>query len=141
MKKVFISRQVHDELIKLANKYSPKIICGFLVGKREEDRIIVEEHYVLPTSSGPKIHFKPNWSAYHSTADIIHEQRKTIVGEFHTHPDGSEQLNINDRKILRKLGGGFWIIATPNKIVPWHFRVSYEKHKREIFEKLELHIT
>ena len=110
----------------------------------KENRIIVKERYVLPTASGPKIHFKPNWSAYRGTANIIHEQKKTIVGEFHTHPDGSEELNINDKRILRKLGGGFWIIATPDKIVPWHFRISYETHsararyRREIFEKLEL---
>jgi len=136
-----MSRKVHYELIKLANKYSPKIVCGFLVGKREENKIIVEEHYVLPTLSGPKIHFKPNWSAYQSTANIIHEQRKTIVGEFHTHPDGNENLNINDRKILRKLGGGFWIIATPKKVIPWYFSVTREKHKEENFEKLELNLT
>lgn len=76
-----MDRKVRDELIKLANKYS-KIVCGFPVGKREENKIIVKESYVQPARSGPKIHFRPNWSAYRSTKNWIHERKKRLSVNF-----------------------------------------------------------
>jgi len=79
-----MSKKIHAKLTKLANKYSPKIVCGFLVGKREENRMIVEEYYVLLTASNPKTHFKPNWSAYRSTANIIHEEKDNHRRVSHT---------------------------------------------------------
>jgi proteasome lid subunit RPN8/RPN11 len=81
--------------------------------------VIIEEVYPIPTQSGPRIHFKPVWPAYREVKKFIYDSKKNVVGEFHTHPDGSEELNINDRKILKKLGGGLWIIVTPKKVVPW----------------------
>jgi proteasome lid subunit RPN8/RPN11 len=139
IKKVVVSRKIHDELIKLVSKYSPKIICGLLSGKKESDVVIIERFYPIPTICGPKIHFKPNWAAYQDVKNVIYDAKTDIVGEFHTHPDGMEELNINDRKILRKLGRGLWIIVTPQKVVPWYFEVI-DKFKH-ICEKPDLELT
>jgi proteasome lid subunit RPN8/RPN11 len=119
LRKVVITKKVHDDLINIALKYSPKIICGLLSGRVKSGVVTVEEVYPIPTQSGPRIHFKPVWSAYRQVKEFIYNSKKDVVGEFHTHPDGSEELNINDRKILKKLRSGLWIIVTPEKVVPW----------------------
>jgi len=49
---------------------------------------------------------------------------KCIVGEFHTHPDGIDELNSNDKKILRKLRYGFWIITTKENVIPWFYQAD-----------------
>lgn len=132
IQKVIIPQRIHDYLIRIANKYSPNIICGLLSGTVHYDTIIVEEAYPIPTRSGPKVHFKPVWSAYYDVKNMIYESRKSIVAEFHTHPDGSEELNVNDKKILKKLGKGLWILVTCKGIVPWYFEM---KNKSEGFYK------
>lgn len=121
IERVLIKKSTYDDLIGLANKYAPKITCGLLIGKRIADIVHVDEIYPLPTISGPKIHFKPSWSAYRGAVNDVHEEKKTIVGEFHTHPDGTEELNLNDKRILRKLRSGLWIIVTASTVVPWYF--------------------
>ena len=133
-----MSKKTQDDLVRLANKYSPRIVCGLLSGEKKLDAVIVEEFYPIPTRCGPKIHFKPSWDAYRDVKNRIHEIKKSFVGEFHTHPDGMEELNINDRKILRKLGGGFWVIVTLQRVVPWYFK-HIDKSK-DICERVPLEI-
>ena len=117
-----MSRKIHDDLINLANKHSPRIICGLLAGRMESGVVVVEKFYAIPTRWGPKIHFKPDWNAYRFYKKWMRDRGESFIGEFHTHPDGTEELNINDQKILRKLRRGFWIIVTPEKVVPWYYK-------------------
>ncbi|MFH8119958.1 MAG: Mov34/MPN/PAD-1 family protein [Candidatus Aenigmatarchaeota archaeon] len=140
IEKIIIKRQTYESMIQLAKKCQPKIICGFIIGRIEDNRIFIDDFYVLPTISGPKIHFKPNWKAYREGQQYIKENlKKEIVGEFHTHPDGVEELSVNDRKILNRLGKGFWVIVTTQKVVPWYFEVIIDEFK-SVIEKLRLEI-
>ena len=122
VEKVVIKKEAYDDLIRLANKYAPKIICGFLVGRKDGETIHIDEVREAITRTSRRFHFKPNWHNYSYVNSKIEEEGKDVVGEFHSHPNGSEQLNLNDKKILRTLGGGFWIIVTLEKVIPWFFR-------------------
>lgn len=143
IQRVLIRKTTYSALVGLAKKYAPRITCGLLIGKRIGDVVHVDEIYPLPTFTGPKIHFKPSWSAYRSALNDIHEEKKTKVGEFHTHPDGTEELNLNDKRILRSLGSGLWIIATPSTVVPWHFCVQrYKEHfPTESFSQVSMELV
>lgn len=99
-----MTEKTYKDLIRLGEKYTPKIICGFLVGRREGKEVYVEEVREVITRTSRRWHFKPNWWNYHSVQRKIKKEGKQIVGEFHTHPNGVEELNYNDRKILRRLG-------------------------------------
>lgn len=96
-----MTKKIQDGLIEVEKRCCPRIICGLLSGRRESETLIVEEFYPIPTRYGPKIHFKPDWTAYRDVKNRIYEAKKDVVGEFHTHSDGTEELNINDRKILK----------------------------------------
>lgn len=120
--KAVIIKEAYDDLIRLANKYAPKIICGFLVGREDGEIIHVDEVNEVIARTSRRFHFKPNWHNYSYVHTKIEEEGKEVVGEFHSHPNRSEQLNLNDKKILRTLGGGFWTIVTLEKSIPWHFK-------------------
>ena len=122
VKKVIMSSENQSRLIELAKENSPKIICGFLVGQREGETIRIDEIREVSTRTSPRFHFKPNWYNYNKIMNEIEKEGKKIVGEFHSHPYGNKDLTVNDKKILRSLGGGFWIIVTPEKVVPWYFK-------------------
>jgi len=137
-----MSDDIYNRLIALAREKAPKIVCGFLIGNTDGEKKIVEDIYPLPTRSGLKIHFKPNWKEYRKNMKRIeNEERRSIIGEFHTHPNGIETLNINDKRILRRLRVGFWIIATPDNVVPWFFEAfEMDFGFKEICKKLKLKI-
>ena len=134
-----MSKKIHDDLINLARKHSPKIISGFLTGEKEGQGIHIHEIHSVPTRTVPRFHFKPVWQEYKKIADQIHEQKKRIIGEFHSHPSGREFLRVNDKKILRKLSGGFWIVVTSNKVVPWYYELRDEEDwLKDICQRVKL---
>ena len=136
--KVVIRKEVYDDLIRLANKYAPKIICGFLVGRKDGEIIHVDEVREVITRTSRRFHFKPNWYNYNKIRSEIKKEHKEIVGEFHSHPGGNEELNLTDRKILRFLGAALWIIVTKTNIIPWYFKSG---EKSDLIERVPLKIT
>ncbi|MEM2741714.1 MAG: hypothetical protein QXD95_06140 [Nitrososphaeria archaeon] len=128
IKSVCINSKVYEGLIELAKKYPSRIICGFIIGYKDNSSIFIDSFYLFPASTGPKIHFKPIWNGYYSAKEYINNyMRKEIVGEFHTHPDGNEELTNKDKQILKWLGTKIMIIVTPNKIIPIQYIGSKNK--------------
>lgn len=126
VKNVIMSSETQSHLIELAKENSPKIICGFVIGEKEGDTIRVDEVRKVITRTSRRFHFKPNWYNYHKVMSEIEKEGKKVVGEFHSHPHGNEDLTLNDKKILRSLGGGVWIIVTPVTVIPWSFKAIDE---------------
>ena len=122
---VVMRKDTYEELIELAKLYAPKIICGFVSGRKEGKTIIVDDIYPIPTRSGPMIHFKPkSWKVWGSVKGYIKEVLgKEVIAEFHTHPYNIIEPNTNDKKIMRTLGRALWIIATPNEVAAWLYDV------------------
>jgi len=124
-------------LTQLAQKYAPKIICGFLVGSIEGETVCINEVREVLTRTSPSFHFKPNWYNYNAILSEIKEEGKKVVGEFHSHPYGGPELNLNDRKILGYVGSAYWIIATMSEVVLWHFKSG---ETSDCIEKISLEI-
>lgn len=122
MRNAIIAKSAHEKLIELTKKYSSKIICGFLVGSTEKEILHISEVREVLTRTSPRFHFKPNWYNYNKVRSEIKEEGKKVVGEIHSHPSGSSELNLNDKKILRYLSSAYWIIVTKAEVVLWYFK-------------------
>jgi proteasome lid subunit RPN8/RPN11 len=133
IEKVQIKKSAYKKLLNLLQKHTPNIICGFLVGDRDDKSkiILVTDAKEIKTRCNPKIHFQPDFSDFRRVADEIHKEGKSIVGEFHTHPQGNSNPTGRDMKIMRWLKTGFWIIVSKNSISAMIFDV----------EELKINIT
>jgi len=122
--KATISKGAYDKLLRLAKEYAPRIVCGFLVGKKEKETVSVEEVCDLRTKSGFMIHFQPVFTEFRRVSTELEKQGRKIVGEFHTHPTGGPEPTKRDRTIMGRVKFGFWIIATENAVRAMEFEES-----------------
>ncbi len=116
--KAEIKKEAYEKLLELVIKHTPNIVCGFLVGERDNKNEVVRITDVreIKTRCNSRIHFQPVFTDFRRVADEIHKEGKSIVGEFHTHPNGNVEPTGRDMKIMRWLKTGFWIIASKDKI-------------------------
>ena len=121
VKKVTIQREPYQKLIDLVRKHAPRIVCGFLVGEKKDEKIHITNVKEIQTRCNRRIHFKPDFADFRRVADDIHKEGKTIVGEFHTHPDGSSEPTRRDVIIMRRMKFGFWIISSKDTISAMSF--------------------
>jgi len=119
-----VSRDAYGKLLKIAKEHAPRIVCGFLVGKKDRGTVSVEEVYDLRTKSGFMIHFQPVFTEFRRVSSGLEKQGRKIVGEFHTHPTGSPEPTKRDRTIMSRVKFGFWIIATENSVQAMEFEAS-----------------
>ena len=119
--KLLIRKSAYQELLKLAEK--TEIVCGFLVGRKENNFVYVNEVRSVKTKSNWVIHFKPVFKHFRQIADQIHGEGKEIIGEFHTHPKGTSWPTRRDKKIMKQLSIGLWIISTPKEASAWLFDI------------------
>lgn len=126
VKKVLIKKKAYEKLLEAAKTHYPNIICGFLVGERDDKSEVLHIIDVreVKTRCNSRIHFQPVFSDFRRVADEIHKEGKSIVGEFHTHPDGNVEPTGRDMKIMRWLKNGFWIIASKDRISAMIFDVE-----------------
>jgi len=122
--KVTISINAYSKLLSLSKQHAPRIVCGFLVGKKDHDTISVEEIHELRTKSGFMIHFQPVFTEFRRVSGELEKQGRKIVGEFHTHPTGGSEPTKRDRTIMSRVKFGFWIIATQNSVQAMEFEQS-----------------
>ena len=124
VEKVKIKREAYRKLLDLVQNHAPKIVCGFLVGEKSDENIYVTDVREIRTRYNPKIHFQPVFTDFRQVAEQIHKEGKTIVGEFHTHPEGSTEPTGRDIKIMRWMKTGFWIITSKDEISAMLFDVE-----------------
>jgi len=116
--KVQIKKEIYEKLLNLLTIHAPNNVCGFLVGEKDDKNKIIRVTDVreIKTRCNTRIHFQPVFSDFRRVAEEIHREGKSIVGEFHTHPEGNSNPTGRDMKIMRWLKTGFWIIVSKNSI-------------------------
>ena len=62
-----------------------------------------------------------------------------IAWQFHTHPDGDEELHEIDLRILSYLSTGVMVIVTPDNVLGWFY--DKRETKRAITEKMDFQIV
>jgi proteasome lid subunit RPN8/RPN11 len=133
---VYIKSNVYEDLLELAKKYPSRIICGFILGYKDNDCFFIDGFHLFPAYVGPKIHFKPIWKGYYDAKEYITKfMHKEIIGEFHTHPDGNKELTDKDKQILKWLGAKIMVLVTPEDIIPIEY-ISQQKNQPDTYNKL-----
>lgn len=93
-------------------KKSKRIVCGFVTGKIENKGMNIKVKNFIPikTRSGPKIHYDPVWKDYHKVKKELIKDKQWLIGEFHTHVDGSSKPHERDLEKMKLLSRGIWWI-------------------------------
>lgn len=126
IKRINIEKRVEKKIRKLSNG-SEEIVFGFLLGKynhRDKD-IIIGEAVPIGTLSTPHNHYSPVWQEFHSKKRELRSEGKLIVAEFHTHPheDSDIELHKLDRKRMKKMRQGKWIIFSKKSWKPFFWNM------------------
>jgi proteasome lid subunit RPN8/RPN11 len=139
-KTVNIKPKVYEALLELAKKYSSRIICGFILGYKDNNQVFIDDFYLFPAYTGPKVHFKPLWKGYFDAKEhVIKFMHKEIIGEFHTHPDGNEELTDKDKQILKWLGIRLMVIVTSAKIIPIEY-INQKENQARMYNILPVNV-
>ncbi|MHA1819274.1 MAG: hypothetical protein ACTSVC_02290 [Promethearchaeota archaeon] len=120
-----IPEPIFDELTGLVKKNGDKIISGWIFADRKENFGIITGYTI--TSEDSDAHIRPkSWmrmkkNKIYSMRKFKQERGCDIVWQFHSHPDGNENLHEVDLKILNYLSTGVMIIITPKNILGWYY--------------------
>jgi proteasome lid subunit RPN8/RPN11 len=119
---ILLSPSVYDTLINVAQAAQPNEACGLLVGRGER----VVQVIPVENSAEDKItHFQITQQALNDHLPSIRQQGLTIIGFFHSHPNGYPVPSAEDIQQNRHLDYLQVIIGlaeqTP-KIAAWHIQ-------------------
>jgi len=129
-------------IAKEGGKNGNKIVAGWIFADRKENFGIVKGYEV--TEDPADSHIKPkSWmrmkkKKLFSLRKYKEEQDIDIVWQFHTHPNGKEDLHETDLKILEYLSTGVMIVVTTDNIVGWYY--DKRETKKAIIEKMTFEI-
>ncbi|HMF32236.1 MAG TPA: hypothetical protein VKK79_12515 [Candidatus Lokiarchaeia archaeon] len=128
------------DLFREVNDNLPGIINGWIWAERKENFAIVKGFQVIPSKTKVLEHIRPkSWMRRKKNKIFTMRKMKKdlnmdIVWEFHSHPDGNENLHDVDLKILNYLSTGVMVIATPTALVGWYY--DKRESKKPIIEKM-----
>ena len=140
-----IPEDLFNELTDIAKKcheQNDKIVQGWLFADRKNNFAILKGYEI--TKDPAKCHIRPkSWMKLkkhklYQMRKLKEERNLDIVYQFHTHPDGKEELHEIDLKILDYLTTGVKVIVTPKNVVGWFF--DKRETKKPIIDKMVFEI-
>jgi len=133
-----IPEKIYDELTNLVKQNKDKIIAGWIFADRKENFGIVNGYEILENDSDahirPKSWIRVKKKKIYDMRKIKDEQGIDIVWQFHTHPDGKEELHEVDKAILNYLSTGVMIIITQKNVVGWFY--DKRETKKPLIDKM-----
>ncbi|MHA1394157.1 MAG: hypothetical protein ACTSRZ_11685 [Promethearchaeota archaeon] len=122
----------------MAKENGDKIVSGWIFADRKENFGIVVGYSVIDRDSDahirPKSWIRVKKKKIYEMRKLKEEQGYDIVWQFHSHPDGNEELNEVDKAILNYLSTGVMIIVTQNNVVGWFY--DKRETKKPIIDKM-----
>ena len=116
-RKMLIQKNIQKELIAYGDQSPSKEVCGFLLGRKDnESSWVCNEFRPLTNISDHKaVHYIPEpnemFKALNETTLMNKEATKDLVGVFHTHPHHEARPSVTD---LEGAGyQGFYMIYSP----------------------------
>jgi hypothetical protein len=128
------------DLLKEVKDGLPGIISGWIWAEWRDNFAIVKGFQVTPSKGKVEEHIRPkSWmrrkkSKIFTMRKMKKDLNTDIIWEFHSHPDGNENLHDVDTKILNYLSTGVMVIATENNLVGWFY--DKRESKKPIVEKM-----
>jgi proteasome lid subunit RPN8/RPN11 len=136
-----IPEPIYDELITMAkdgHEKNDSITSGWIFADRKENFAIINGYEITKTESDahvrPKSWMRMKKNKIYSMRKLKEEKNLDIVWQFHTHPDGKEELHDTDLKILNYLSTGVMIIITAKNVLGWYF--DKRESKKSYIEKM-----
>jgi len=140
-----IPEPIYDELIQMAKQghsENDRVVSGWLFADRKENFAIVKSYEITKADSDahvrPKSWMRMKKNKIYTMRKLKEEKNIDIAWQFHTHPDGKEDLHDTDLKILNYLSTGVMIIITPTNILGWYF--DKRETKKSLIEKMNFEI-
>ena len=120
-----IPEKIFDELTQLVKDHGEKFVSGWIHADRRDKFAVVSGYQVTNTDSmnhtKPKSWMRLKKDKIHTMRRLKDEDGHDIVWQFHTHPDGNDELHDMDKQILRYLSTGVMILILENDIVGWFY--------------------
>lgn len=136
-----IPEPIYDELIKIAqdgHAQDDKIVSGWVLADRKDNFAIIKGYEITKDPSDahirPKSWMRMKKNKIYTMRKLKEEKNIDIVYQFHTHPDGVEELHEVDLKILNYLSTGVMVVITPSNVLGWYF--DKRETKKSIVEKM-----
>lgn len=96
---IYIGRTLYDKLARHAARCHPRECCGILIGSRRDGATrvagIIEAKNI--TKDNPRRSYQIDWATLMSVTRGLRGRRETIVGFYHSHPDGTSLPSQRDR--------------------------------------------
>ncbi|MCP4763772.1 MAG: hypothetical protein GY870_18520 [archaeon] len=135
-----IPEPIYNDLTQMAKdgKAEGTIAAGWIFADRKENFAIVQG---FETTSNPsESHIRPkSWMRMkkrklYTMRKLKADRNLDIVWQYHTHPDGIEELHEVDIKILDYLSTGVMIVVTPDNVLGWYY--DRRETKKAIIDKM-----
>jgi integrative and conjugative element protein (TIGR02256 family) len=148
--KIWIKKDIIDQIFSGGNSWSPKETGGVLMG------YITTDHYVVTDLIGPgpnAVHslfsFQPDQEFHKQEIAALYEQseqRTKYLGDWHTHPNSFPYLSSTDKKTAQKiaaysearLSNPVMLVAAPPSLAhkAWIYKKS--DSNENLFEEAEI---
>jgi proteasome lid subunit RPN8/RPN11 len=128
---LIIPRNILDEIVIHCEQEQPIEACGILAGaiKKTESKQVktVTKIYSCQNELHSTTRYKISAEEqYHAFIDI-EEQGLTLIGFYHSHPQGSTAPSTIDKKLANYIGYSYLIITlNPIKVTAWIFQKDQE---------------
>lgn len=110
-----LSRQQRQQLLDWADEAGEQECCGLLLGRGEEvERVELAEN----VATDPERYFEIDPSALIEAEKQARQGGPTILGYFHSHPNGRAEPSPVDAASA-SLDGRYWLIIANGEITVW----------------------
>ncbi|MFW5708777.1 MAG: Mov34/MPN/PAD-1 family protein [Chloroflexota bacterium] len=112
---IHLTQRAVDEIEQAVQAVYPFEACGFLIGSGS---VVVTAIAVANAAAEPETHFKIDQHAFNELLPGIRERGQSIIGFFHSHPDGQPVPSSTDKRDLAVYHPAVQLIvsATPQRI-------------------------
>ncbi len=127
---LFISSELHRELLELAAGSPDAEVCGLLIGEVGIDRIVAAGNI----AANPARTFEIDPVALFAAIRAERKGQGRLLGYYHSHPHGPPTPSRRDTEMAFP-DGKIWIIIADGRIIAWQMDGSRR------FNKIALQIT
>ena len=110
-----ISRHQHEQLLTWVHDAGEQECCGLMLG---QDNIVEEMLLADNVAPDPATHFEIDPMILIAAQKAAREQGASIIGYFHSHPNGLTQPSDTDA-IMAAADGRYWVILTTETVTVW----------------------
>ncbi len=111
MSRIYLHREVYDELARYAGEHLPKESCGLLGGREDESGRHVEKIYYLTNVDDAEDHFTMDPKEQLAAVKDMRALGLTPLGNWHSHPDTPSRPSREDVKLAHDPGASYMILS------------------------------